>query len=308
MNNSMNKFTIYFAIILLSLSACNETQNKKEDLFDKEMVEFQPYEHNPVFDHADSTKWDRKIRERGYILYEDGLYKMWYTGYTNDGDSAIKFLGYATSKDGVNWDRYPGNPIFSDKWTEDMCVVKSDGKYYMYAEGKKDVAHYLVSDDGIKWQDQGDLVILKTNGDTIPGPYGTPAIWVENGKWYLFYERNDAAIWLATSTDHRTWKNVNDDPVIKPGPEKFDLGAVAADQVVKFRDKYYMYYHANADPGWMSTTGPWSSDVAVSTDLIHWNKYPANPIVEGDHSSPVVVFDGIKYRLYTMHPSVFLFK
>jgi predicted GH43/DUF377 family glycosyl hydrolase len=302
----MNK--LYYAIILLSFVACNDTKNKNEDLFDKEMVEFKPYDHNPVFAHADSTQWDMKIRERGFILYEDGIYKMWYTGFKNESDSGIKFLGYATSKDGINWERYPGNPIFTEKWTEDMCVVKSDGKYYMYAEGRNDVAHYLTSDDGIKWQEQGDLTIITTKGDTIPGPYGTPTIWTEDGKWYLFYERLDEAIWLATSTDHKTWKNVSDEAVIKPGPEKFDLGAVAADQVVKYKDKYYLYYHANADLGWMSSTSPWSSDVAVSTDLVHWTKYPLNPIVPGDHSSPIVVFDGNKYRLYTMHPDVFLFK
>jgi predicted GH43/DUF377 family glycosyl hydrolase len=295
-----------FIWIVVILSACKGPDNKQAE-FAKEMTEFEPYKNNPVFGAGDSTAWDKKIRERGFILREDGIFKMWYTGYTNEGDTAVKYLGYATSKDGIKWDRYAGNPIFKDKWTEDMCVVKADNKYYMYAEGKKDVAHYLVSNDGIHWEEQGDLIILKTNGDTIPGPYGTPTAYVEDGKWYLFYERNDEAIWLATSTDHRTWKNVQDDPVIKPGPEKFDLGAVAADQVVKFKGKYYLFYHANADPGWMSQTGPWSSDVAISNDLVHWTKYPANPIVEGDHSSPVTVFDGTHFRLYTIHPDVHLY-
>ena len=297
---------VLFITAAFFLFSCAD-KKAADNLFPDAMIKFEPYESNPVFTAGDSTAWDRSIRERGFILKDDSLYKLWYTGFTGDVDTAVKHLGYATSKDGIHWERYAGNPIFSEKWTEDMMVWKDADTYYMYAEGTNDVAHYLTSNDGIQWKEQGDLVIIKMNGDTIPGPYGTPVIFVEDGKWHLFYERNDEGIWCATSSDHRTWKNIQDEPVLQPGPEKFDLGAVAADQVVKYEGRYYMFYHATADPGWVSKPSPWSSNVAVSDDLLHWKKYPGNPIVEGDHSSPVVVFDGKQYRLYTMHPDVFLY-
>lgn len=282
--------------------AVSENINKEE--FPAEMVEFVPYNANPVFKGTGIDTWDKQIRERGYIIYEDSIYKMWYTGYKGD-DTVTKYLGYATSGDGINWARYAKNPIFSEKWMEDMCVIKNQGKYYMFAEGRNDVAHSLVSGDGINWQEEGDLKIQTVDGNSIPGPYGTPTVWLENGKWYLFYERNDEAIWLAESKDHKNWKNVQDEPVIKTGPEKYDAGAVAANQVVKYKGRFYIYYHASADP--MASSTVWTSDVAMSTDLIHWTKYPKNPIVEGDHSSPIIVFDGKRYRLYTMHPRVFLY-
>ena len=38
-----------------------------------------------------------------------------------------------------------------------------------------------------------------------------------------------------------------------------------------------------------------------------WKKYPLNPLVAGDRSSGVVVPDGKRYRLYTMHPDVRLY-
>jgi predicted GH43/DUF377 family glycosyl hydrolase len=303
------KYLFFLLVVIMTgckNSKINSSEKSDKAAFAKELVEFQPYKNNPIFTHGAPDAWDSKIRERGYILLEDSIYKMWYTGYKGDENNP-KFLGYATSKDGIHWDRYPGNPIFNEKWTEDVFVTKNDGKYYMYAEGKNDVAHLLTSDDGIKWNEQGDLVIRKVNGDTIPGPYGTPTVWIEDGKWYLFYEVNDSAIWLAVSNDHKTWTNVNDEPVIKPGPEKYDLGAVAANQVVKYKGKYYLYYHANGDPGWLSNPSPWTSNVAMSTDLIHWTKYPDNPLVEGDHSSPVTVFDGKQFRLYTIHPDVSLY-
>lgn len=297
------------SLLPLILSCNNQpkdsaSNNSRDEEFAPELVQFTPYKSNPVFKATGTNTWDQHIRERGYILYEDSIYKMWYTGY-NGSDTVIKYLGYATSKDGINWQRYAKNPIFSGKWTEDMCVVKNEGKYYMYAEGRNDVAHLLESKDGIDWQEQGDLAIHTVDGKPIPGPYGTPTVWVENGKWYLFYERNDEAIWLATSKDHINWTNVQDAPVIDKGPGKYDAGAVAANQVVKYKGRYYIYYHASADP--MNSSTMWTSNVAASTDLIHWVKYPKNPIVEGDHSSPITVFDG-EYKLYTMHPQVFLYR
>lgn len=307
----MKSLSVFFLtgvmLLILAGTACQNKTTTDEE-FPPEMVSFKPYENNPVFSGTGGNTWDKQIRERGYIIKENDVYKMWYSGY-NGGDSTEKYLGYATSTDGINWERYPGNPIFDEKWTEDMFVTKVDDNYYMYAEGKNDIAHMLTSKDGIQWEEQGDLIILETNGDTIPAPYGTPTIWIEDGKCYLFYERNDLGIWLATSEDKLTWTNIQDEPVIEMGPEEYDAGAVAANQVVKHEGRYYIYYHGSTNPNWADPdeNALWTSSVAMSTDLIHWEKYPSNPIVEGDHSSPILVFDGEKYNLFTMHDIVWLY-
>ena len=179
---------------------------------------------------------DRKIRERGYILMgDDGIFHLWYTGYDRDRPDTMS-LGHATSRDGTHWTRDPHNPIFIDSWVEDMCVAKQDGTYQMFAEGKNDIAHRLSSRDGVHWTDHGSLDIRKTDGTPIgPGPYGTPTAWFENGTWYLFYERGDQGVWLATSRDLKTWTNVKDDPVLARGPDGYDATAVALNQVVKAR-------------------------------------------------------------------------
>ncbi|NCB07849.1 MAG: glycosylase [Bacteroidia bacterium] len=296
---------ILLAVVAVLTACSSKTNTVKSDEFPAELTRFSPIPENPLFTGTGTDTWDKKIRERGFILFDEGVYKMWYSGYNPDM-AREKFLGYATSIDGIHWERYPENPVFCEKWTEDMFVLKHDGTYFMYAEGDNDVAHLMTSGDGIHWQEQGDLTLLTTKGDTVPGPYGTPSVWIEDGQWYLFYERNDMGVWLAKSDDKLTWTNVQDEPVLPLGPDEYDIAAVAANQVVKHNGKYYIYYHATSSMDWQHPTGPvtWTSNVAMSTDLIHWNKYPGNPVVKGDFSSPILVFDGKKPSLYTMHPVV----
>jgi predicted GH43/DUF377 family glycosyl hydrolase len=273
------------------------------DEFPRELVEFTPYDGNPVFAGTGTDTWDRSIRERGYIVREADTYYLWYTGYRG-ARADSKSLGLATSRDGIHWTRSAANPVFKENWVEDMCVVKVDGLYTMFAEGRDDIAHQLTSTDRSTWHEQGALDIRQKDGHPIsPGPYGTPTVWVENGTWYLFYERGDAGVWLATSTDRKVWTNVQDEPVIRPGPDRYDQEAVALDQVIKYQGRYYAFYHATARQPWKD----WCTNVAVSSDLIHWRKYPRNPLLAGDKSSGIVVHDGTRFRLYTMHPDVQLY-
>ncbi|HEX9189744.1 MAG TPA: hypothetical protein VGB87_21900, partial [Vicinamibacteria bacterium] len=269
--------------------------------FPRELVDWVPYEGNPLFAGTDGPTWDREIRERGFVLREADGWKLWYTGY-DSSRSDVKVLGYATSPDGIHWTRHPGNPVYDKLWTEDVFVVKHEGVYQMFAEGVGDVAHRLTSTDGVRWEDQGSLDIRTTAGKPIPpGAYGTPTVWIEGGTFHLFYERDDKGIWLATSKDLKAWTNVRDEPVIGLGPDAYDQHAVAMNQVIRHRGRYYAVYHANADPKW---EGPWTTCLAVSDDLVHWEKYPGNPVIRSDDSSGILVDDGRQLRLYTMHPAV----
>jgi len=269
--------------------------------FPPELVDWVPYAGNPVFEGTGRDTWDREIRERGFVLRDGDTWKLWYTGYDSER-SETKWLGYATSPDGLAWTRYAENPIYDGGWTEDVFVLKHEGVYYMFAEGVDDVAHQLTSSDGVHWQEQGSLDIrTRSDGTPIPGPYGTPTVWLEDGTWYLFYERNDEGIWLATSRDRQVWTDVRDEPVIARGPEAYDRHAVALNQVVRRDGRYYAVYHANADPEW---NGPWTTCLAVSDDLVSWEKYAENPVIRSEASSGILVDDGQGLRLYTMHPSV----
>jgi beta-1,2-mannobiose phosphorylase / 1,2-beta-oligomannan phosphorylase len=273
------------------------------DEFPAELVRFAAHDKNPIFTGAGPEHWDEKIKERGWILKEGDQWRMWYTGYVNDANAVMK-LGYATSRDGLKWERHAGNPMLTGLWLEDMMVVKQDGRFVMFAEGVGDRAQLYTSADGIQWNHEGPLDVRYTNGEPLtPGPYGTPTGWYENGTWHLFYERKDEGVWLAKSKDLKVWANVQDEPVLVPGPGRYDKLMIALNQIVKYDERYYAYYHGTGSP---EKPRDWTTNVAVSTDLVHWKKYPGNPLLpeKANKSSGILVHDGKQFRLYTMHDQV----
>ena len=82
-------------------------------------------------------------------------------------------------------------------------------------------------------------------------------------------------MWLAESKDLKVFTNVRDEPVLLPGPGEYDRQMIALNQIIKYNGRYYASYHGS--PG-----GPrpvsWSSNLATSRDLIHWQKYAGNPL------------------------------
>jgi hypothetical protein len=292
-------------LALLIAVATTRVSSATENEFPEELVSFTAYRANPVFEAAGPGHWDARIRERGWIIKEGNIWRLWYTGYdgTREGQ---KMLGLATSTDGLRWTRHASNPLYKEHWVEDMQVLRHGDTYYMFAEGAQDRAQLLRSADGVRWERVGPLDIRLKSGEPIPpGPYGTPTALFEDGRWFLFYERGDRAVWLATSKDMRVWTNVQDEPVLRPGPDAYDRDQIALNQVVKHGGRYYAYYHGAAKPPAGEPTF-WSTAVAVSSDLIRWKKYPKNPLlpVEQNKSSGILVHDGKRFRLYTMHDKV----
>jgi hypothetical protein len=273
--------------------------------FPEELVDFGPASRDPLFAGGGPQSWDRDLRERGWIMQESGRWHLWYTG-SNLDRSPRRYLGYATGVDGLNWVRSDANPLLRDAWVEDVCIVRRGGCLVMFAEGERDVAHWLTSTDRLHWRLQGPVDIRLADGRPIPdGPRGTPAVWFERGTWHLFYERRDAGVWLATSRDLRRFTNVSDDPVLHCGPDAYDRHLIAMDQILRFRGRYYAYYHASG----RQQGGEWSTCIATSVDLMHWEKYAGNPVLPVDpahpgRSSATLVHDGTRHRLYTTHPDV----
>lgn len=290
-------------VALFLLNAENRCSVASAEDLQVQSIAFDSVSDNPVFAAAEG-KWDSRIRERGWILKDESGWKLWYTGYDPDQQPPTMSLGLATSSDGIKWHRSSEHPIVDDFWIEDVMVVKRGDEYFMFAEGAQDQSQLLKSTDGTHWNRIGTLDVRLTNGEPIPaGPYGTPTAFFENGVWNLFYERRDAGIWLARSTDMKTWTNVADEPLILPGPEHFDARMIAMNQVVRIGETYVAVLHGTGSP---EKPRQWCTYLATSQDLVHWTKDVRGPLRPSreNKSSGQLVHDGHQWRLYTMHDKV----
>lgn len=57
---------------------------------------------NPVFTVGESGQWDESFVGSVTVLFKDEEFHMWYGG----ADASVSSIGYATSSDGINWNRY----------------------------------------------------------------------------------------------------------------------------------------------------------------------------------------------------------
>jgi len=71
-------------------------------------INWQKHSGNPVLTPLPNS-WESSVIGINSVIKVNGIYQMWYGG--NDGNTTR--YGYAISGDGVHWERFGSNPIFS---------------------------------------------------------------------------------------------------------------------------------------------------------------------------------------------------
>lgn len=183
------------------------------------------------------TGWEDDMN-RPSVVEHAGLYRMWYTGQAN-GHSEI---GYATSKDGVHWDRL-SNPVLTpeqpwekvavmcpsvlwDEHTHEFRMWYSGGEQY-----EPDAIGYATSPDGIHWT-KHEGPIFQADPASHWESYKVTAcqVLVWQGWYYMFYigfrDIDHAQIGLARSKDGISgWQRLPSNPIISPTPGGWDSDA-----------------------------------------------------------------------------------
>lgn len=161
-------------------------------------------------------QWEKDSVMNPSVIYDtdENVFKMWYSaGETYEPD----VIAYATSKDGINWNKYGERPILepnnSNNSLDDFkiggCDVHkiSENLYIMFYIGYTDVdtARIFVakSEDGIKWERTGKPIVSPQIGKfDSEACYKPSAIFdINNNKWLLWYNGRTASkeyIGLAT--------------------------------------------------------------------------------------------------------------
>lgn len=198
------------------------------------------------------TGWEDDIN-RGTIVYKDGFYQMWYSGQTTGGvemesdewteayleastnESGTSAIGYATSEDGVNWQRYDEPVILpSEDWEMQSLMCPSviwdeeEEIYKMWYCGgewfEPNAIGYATSKDGVHWEKYSGNPMYTANPENIweRARVAGPHVVKRNDWYYMFYigyeDLFKARMCLARSRDGVTgWERHPENPIISPG-------------------------------------------------------------------------------------------
>jgi hypothetical protein len=175
------------------------------------------------------NSWELTGVDEPFVMFESGLYKMWYQGITKHPSNErldINALGYATSTDGVNWTnrQLVYGPVSYYHHMGSPHLLKEGGLYRMWFWNHYEViagdwsgyiAH-ITSPDGINWGNEQK--VLSAQGQTEDQGDGynikSQCVLEEGGYYYMWYSVQDhpargvagpSKIWIAMSLDGIVW-------------------------------------------------------------------------------------------------------
>jgi predicted GH43/DUF377 family glycosyl hydrolase len=185
------------------------------------------------------------------------------------------------------WRRVQDQPIlgpqgdgFESAGVFNPAVVEKDGQFVMLyrAQDRNGVSTlgYASSTDGIHFTRRAAPVLAPETDYEKGGGVEDPRLVFINGKYYLTYtgyNKKDAQLCLATSTDLIHWQRQG---IVFPAYKgKWNVGWTKSGAILDrpLGGKYWMYFLADAkDIG--SQMG-----VAYSSDLLHWTEALDHPVV-----------------------------
>ncbi|MCL2623627.1 MAG: hypothetical protein FWD31_08185, partial [Planctomycetaceae bacterium] len=193
----------------------------------------------PVIVLGPRRGWESDLNRPG-IIKKDGLYHLWYTGQANGRSN----LGYATSEDGMDWERKSNTPVLipEEPWEKVavMCPhVEWDAQEQIfkmwYSGGEQyepNAIGYATSKDGLSWDKrENNPVFIADKKSPWEQHKVTAAQVFKHDDWYLmfyigFEDEDHARIGVARSRDGITnWQRHPTNPIIAPTLEKWDHDA-----------------------------------------------------------------------------------
>lgn len=223
----------------------------------------------PVLDVGASGNWDSGWLDAPEIVKGPSGYLLYYYGDTAQQSPNISSAyGVATSPDGINWTKYPSNPVFTkgspgdwdEKWIESPAIVYDTAVsvFKMWYNGLN-YSNWLVkvgyatSPNGYNWTKYaGNPVVNVGPGGSFDDMFiGTPAVLLKNNVYEMWYSGfssisgyDTLRIGYATSSDGINWTKYSGNPLFSTVTPPYD--------------------------SLVDDNGPWAPDVVFDADS---NKY-----------------------------------
>ncbi len=314
------KFTLRGAIFVVAVLLCGTASAERRDAVDIGS-EKQLFIDDALIAEAENVTLTmnppRKTGERCIVadkpweshrvcayntVIEDGVYKMWYDAIAQDGS---RWLCYATSTDGVHWEKpdlglveFDGSKannivfpperrnhepgcVFID--TNPDCPAAQRYKMVCSYDGPAGHATYVFSSpDGVRWEPLGEKPAFRSS-DT-----GNVAFFDERIGRYVGYVRMWAPKRKVGRCEFDDMTDWGKEKLVygydKLDPPDLDLYTNAALKYPYARDVYLIfpsaYFHYPDPPkGKYRNDGPLDVRLAVSRDGIHWSCPDRRPFV-----------------------------
>jgi len=201
--------------------------------------------------------WEDEVN-RPVVVRQGGRPHLWYTGQTRTHSA----LGYATSRDGVTWQRMGAKPVLAPKAAWEKVAImcphvlwdRGRGVFRLwYSAGEQyepNAIGYAESEDGLHWRKHPRNPIFTADRSHAWERHKVTACQVlKHGDWHVmfyigFEDEHTARIGLARSRDGLTdWRRRPANPIITPTPGGWDAEACYKPFAVREADRWLLWYN-----------------------------------------------------------------
>lgn len=208
------------------------------------------FSNNPVISPGNYGDWDSDNVQPGAVIKDNGIYKMYYTGWSDQYSNWN--IGLATSIDGINWTKYP-EPILlgTNTWEYQLVVssvIKTNNQYYLYYTGRN-LPNYAIgvaiSANGINFTKySGNPILNNTEQWELNGVLDASVIIVNNSLKMVYMDSNGSGFGFANSSDGLNWTKANNNPFFKNENTTNGWASerIAYPNILKSSDETRIYY------------------------------------------------------------------
>jgi predicted GH43/DUF377 family glycosyl hydrolase len=283
------------------------------------------YSRNPVMEPGTPGAFDAMGLFTPFVVKVGQQLRMYYCGY----NGSVWQSGVAFSTDGIQWQKYSGNPILTvvpGTWesmaTNDPKVFHDGTQFIMFYNGHRSLSQCEVglatSSDGLVWQRSPLNPVLRRgpSGSWDQNSVRACAGFVSNGRYFLLYDGGAAtAIGFAHSVDGIQWTKYSANPVFSPGsPGTWDESRVEFGSVVRQGSLLKFWYSGYGPYGWqigyatsaLVTTVPGTVPLPSEYRLADAYPNPFNPSTTIEYEVPavarvqIIIFDALGQRVATL--------